>query len=178
MSNNDGSDNWWQLSRDAIERLTYLLGGGVLVSVFVALALGQWGNLPDSDATFYVTEIAIPLLTFTGFLAVYLGFRSQEEQNELQEKQLRKQQENFQKDRFESTFFQLLRTHNQIVEDVRVEKERKATRYEGVEQGLEAPSFYEMLLNLEKGKRVTIKTSGKDIQILQMWGRSCLKSFI
>lgn len=134
MSDNDDSDKWWQFPTYVIEPLTYVLGGGVLVSVLVALVLGRLEVLPDSDATFYVTEIAVPLLTFTGFLAVYLGFRSQEEQNELQEKQLENQrkqieaqQENFQKDRFESTFFQLLRTHNQVVNDIRIEQKRKTT---------------------------------------------------
>jgi hypothetical protein len=71
-------------------------------------------NISFSVARFYVTGVGVPLLTFAGFLAVYLGFLSQREQNDLQREQTETQRANFQRDRFESTFFQLLRTQNQI----------------------------------------------------------------
>jgi Na+-transporting methylmalonyl-CoA/oxaloacetate decarboxylase gamma subunit len=117
MEENDGSTAFVKWTA----RIVAALGLGF---VFVPIILGWSGELTSESVEFYVTGVGVPLLTFAGFLAVYLGFLSQREQNELQEEQLRKQQKNFQKDRFESTFFQLLRTHNQIVEDIHLpEKE-------------------------------------------------------
>ena len=142
-----------------------------MASVLVALALGRLGVLPDGDVTFYITEIAVPLLTFTGFLAVYLGFRSQEEQNELQERQLENQrkeieaqQKNFQKDRFESTFFQLLRTHNQIVEDIRIEQKRKTT-----EQTEPPPSDIPTIVDPSE--------TTEPVETVPIRGRSCFEHF-
>jgi len=90
-------------------RIVAALGLGF---VFVPL-VWNWSGEPRSETIeLYITGVGVPLLTFAGFLAVYLGFLSQERQNAQQE-------EHFQKDRFESTFFQLLRTHNQIVSDIR-----------------------------------------------------------
>jgi hypothetical protein len=100
--------------------------------VFVFGPILGWFGHPPEGGSFYITEVGVPLLTFAGFLAVFLGFLSQWEQNDLQRRQLNnqrrqldnqrrqlnKQQENFQKERFEQTFFQLLRTHNEIVNDI------------------------------------------------------------
>lgn len=116
MNQKEDSKRWWESPKVVIAILTVVAGAG-LVSVFLPLGLSWCDVLPSKDAQFYVTEVGVPLLTFAGFLAVYLGFLSQRQQNELQKEQLKKQQQNFQKDRFESTFFQLLRTHNEIVND-------------------------------------------------------------
>ena len=106
--------------------LLFVITGAGLVFVFSPIFdLGWIGKPPSEKVSFYVTGVGVPLLTFAGFLAVLLGFLAQQEQNELQERQLENQreqieaqQDNFEKDRFESTFFQLLRTHNQIVKDI------------------------------------------------------------
>jgi hypothetical protein len=105
------SENTISLVRWAA-RIVAALGLGF---VFVPLIWSWSGKLPSETVEFYVTGVGVPLLTSAGFLAVYLGFLSQERQNTQQEKHL-------QYDRFESTFFQLLRAHNQIVEDIRIEQ--------------------------------------------------------
>ena len=98
--------------------------------VFVPLIWNWLGELQSETVELYITGVGVPLLTFAGFLAVYLGFLSQREQNDLQREQLEQQQSNFQKDRFESIFFQLLRTHNQIVDDIGCEETRLMFRKE------------------------------------------------
>lgn len=101
---------WWGKITAAF--LLFVVTGAGLVFVFSPIFdLGWIGKPPSEKVSFYVTGVGVPLLTFAGFLAVLLGFLSQERQNAQQE-------EHFQKDRFESTFFQLLRTHNQIAEGV------------------------------------------------------------
>jgi len=119
--------------------------------VFLPLIWRWVDKLPSETVEFYVTGVGVPLLTFAGFLAVYLGFLSQERQNTQQE-------EHFQKDRFESTFFQLLRTHNQIVKDIRIEEARETTENNDP-----------LLADEEELYR--------DIQPIQIHGRSCFKIF-
>ena len=124
--------------------------------VFVPIILGWWGKLPGETVEFYVTGVGVPLLTFAGFLAVYLGFLSQSEQNEIQKRQIETQrrqieaqQANFEKDRFENTFFQLLRTQNQIVEDIRIEENRETT--------------------------IDLDPTTQEVETIQIHGRSCFK---
>lgn len=165
MNQNDDSKRWWENPKVVIAILTVVAGLG-LVSVFLPLGL-SWGDvLSSKKAQFYVTEVGVPLLTFAGFLAVYLGFLSQRQQNKLQERELDNQREqieaqqaNFQKDRFESTFFQLLRTQNQIVEDIQVERKRKTT------EGEMMPEFK------------TVREGKKDVETILINGRRCLQLF-
>lgn len=116
------SKNWTWWGKITAAFLMFAVTVAGLVFTFGPMFdLGWLGKPPSDKVSFYVTGVGVPLLTFAGFLAVLLGFLVQQEQNELQEQQIEAQQANFQKNRFESTFFQLLRTHNQIVEDIQCE---------------------------------------------------------
>lgn len=82
---------------------------GVLVRSLYLLSYGDGFN--QSDFQLLVGGFAVPLLTFAGFLAVYLGFQAQKEQNRM----LKRQHSD---ERFEDTFFQLVRLHNETVDAI------------------------------------------------------------
>ena len=57
-----------------------------------------------------------PLIGLSSFILVYLAFRLQAEQNRLQQLEFEKQNKIMSLQRFESSFFQLLSFHNEIVQ--------------------------------------------------------------
>lgn len=76
-----------------------------------------------------VVNWAVPLLSFAGFIAVYLGFKEQKAQNELLEKQLEHQEnalldqkKRFEKQNFEDNFFRLLSVQLEIIDSLEIRK--------------------------------------------------------
>jgi len=99
---------------------------GVSFTLMIAASMRYLtGSFTFDQWMLIVVNWAVPLLSFAGFIAVYLGFQAQEEQNQLLEKQLNtqnarldNQQRNFERRRFENTFFQLTELRNEVVDSI------------------------------------------------------------
>jgi hypothetical protein len=70
-------------------------------------------NFNQSDIQLWIGGVAVPLLTFAGFLAVYLGFKAQKEQNRFLSRQ-------HSVESFESGFFELMKFYNDAVKQITV----------------------------------------------------------
>lgn len=92
--------------------LTIVAAAAVLAAAFFLLIID--GDFGQPQFQFLIGGVAVPLLTFAGFLAVYLGFQAQKEQNRLLEKQ-------HSDERFEDTFFRLVTLHNEVVDSLNYE---------------------------------------------------------
>lgn len=84
---------------------------GVLVTSLYLLSSDNSFN--QSDFQLWVGGLAVPLLTFAGFLAVYLGFQAQKEQNRLLSRQ-------HSTESFEAGFFELMNFYNDAVKQITI----------------------------------------------------------
>lgn len=69
-----------------------------------------------------------PLIGLSSFILVYLAFRLQGEQNRLQQIEFERQNKTLSLQRFESSFFQLLTFHNEIVQALWIQYEYVSKR--------------------------------------------------
>ena len=94
-----------------------LMWGTIYVAIaFLAAAfLLFWidDNFDQPDIQLWVGGVAVPLLTFAGFLAVYLGFQAQKEQNRLLSRQ-------HSVESFEAGFFELMNFYNDAVKQITI----------------------------------------------------------
>jgi len=92
-----------------------LMWGTIYVAIaFLAAALLLFwidDSFDQPDIQLWVGGVAVPLLTFAGFLAVYLGFQAQKEQNRLLERQ-------HSIERLEQGFFECMEYYNGVVEQL------------------------------------------------------------
>ena len=73
----------------------------------------------------FISGVSAPLLTVSAFILLYKTYKSQKEELEAQKEELKEnreilkqQNETLQKQQFETTFFNMLTLHNQIVENI------------------------------------------------------------
>jgi hypothetical protein len=87
----------------------------VAIAFLAAAFLLFWidDSFDQSDIQLWVGGVAVPLLTFAGFLAVYLGFQAQKEQNRLLSQQ-------HSVESFEAGFFELMNFYNDAVKQITI----------------------------------------------------------
>jgi hypothetical protein len=106
-------DSWWKVA------IFSAIGVAIVLMVGASARYGT-GSFTFDQWMLIVVNWAVPLLSFAGFIAVYLGFQAQQEQNELQ-----KQQYSIQN--FERGFFQLMSFYNDIVNRITLTGRRGGT---------------------------------------------------
>ena len=103
----------------------FILCGFILTILFVLIMpFNDWSFDPDpqlfSNYGDFIGGIVGPLFTLAGFFLIFKTFQAQQESLEKQERLRKDQQKVFEQERFETTFFNLLKNQNQIINDFKV----------------------------------------------------------
>jgi hypothetical protein len=105
--------------------LWFILFGLILTILFVLIKpFNDWSFNPDpqlfSNYGDFIGGLVGPLFTLAGFLLIFKTFKAQQETLEKQDNLRKDQQKVFEQERFETTFFNLLKNQNQIINDFKV----------------------------------------------------------
>lgn len=139
--------------------------------------IGKYNELGD-----FINGITSPFLSMAAFILLFLTYSSQKTELRLNRKILEKQYEQLSKQQFESTFFNLLNLHNQIVNAITTESisRRSGSNEKTVEErriiaGRECfILFYQQLRsiyngmsrNIERSKKPILKNESEKIDII------------
>jgi hypothetical protein len=139
--------------------------------------IGKYNELGD-----FVNGITSPFLSMAAFILLFLTYSSQKTELRLNRSILEKQYEQLSKQQFESTFFNLLNLHNQIVNAITTESLRRSTVSKGVTTeerriitGRECFIFFyeqlraiyhQMSRNIDKSKEPIFKDGSEKIDVI------------
>jgi len=117
-----------------------LLGFGLLLVFFPFDILHNrkilWFSLNTSEYDKlgdFINGITSPFLSIAAFILLYLTYKSQSKELEQTRSILKKQTETIEKEQFESTFFNLLSFHHQIVNSIDLKKSRLGITSNGLD---------------------------------------------
>ncbi len=104
----------------AIATVTIGLGNPFIIKYFILTdkPFSDLGTVGD-----WFGGLSGPMIGLSSFILVYLAFRLQGEQNRLQQIEFERQNKTLSLQRFESSFFQLLTFHNEIVQALWIQYE-------------------------------------------------------
>lgn len=122
----------------------FLIVGGIIFLIPL-LFTQRWGVVsfrdtgPIGDT---IGGVTAPFLSFFGSILVYLALKAQIKANKLVQKQFRKQQKIEFRQNFETTFFNLLSIHHQIISDIDFESNKLLEYDEDLNRYLNENSVY------------------------------------